>query len=174
MSAIQRFYPLMAVVAIAFSVVAVIAGQLGPDATLDWLNVTISEYAVADRGGITEAGMMALGLGSLALLGALRSTGAPVRGLPEWLLRIWSGALIVAAIVPTVPLGLDMTTEAQVHRYVSVAAFVALPAAAALLASRFAANRDWKPVARTMEWLALAAGSGWPRSPMSPCRATGS
>lgn len=160
MAAVKRFYPLVAALAITFSVVAVVVGQLVPDPYLDPLNVTVSEYAVADRGGVTEVAMAVLGLGSFALLGGLRVAGAPVRGWPERLLMVWSGALVVAAVVPTTPIGMDLTLTAQVHRYVSVAAFVSVPAAAALLVPRFAADPRWKPVARTVEWLALAGGLG--------------
>jgi hypothetical protein len=122
--------------------------------------VTVSEYAVSDRGGVTELAMVVLGLGSLILLKALKAAHAPVRGLPERLLWVWSGALIVAAVIPTTPIGHDLTLTAQIHRYVSVAAFVSLPAAAALLVPRLAADEAWKPVARTVEWLALAGGLG--------------
>ncbi|MDR8407748.1 DUF998 domain-containing protein [Nonomuraea sp. 3-1Str] len=153
-------YALVACLSIAFAVVAVVAGQLGPDPYLDPLNVTISEYAVSDRGGVTEVAMAVLGLGSLALLGGLRAVGAPVRGTPERLLLVWSVALVVAAVVPTTPIGQDLTLTAQIHRYVSVAAFVSLPAAAALMVPRLAADAAWKPVARVVEWLALAGGLG--------------
>ncbi|GGO79379.1 DUF998 domain-containing protein [Nonomuraea cavernae] len=160
MTAVKRLYPLVACVAIVFSVGAIVVGQLVPDPYLDPMNVTVSEYAVADRGGVTEVAIAVLGLGSLALLGGLRAAGAPVRGVPERLLAVWSGALVVAAVVPTTPIGADLTLTAQVHRYVSVAAFVSLPVAAALLVPRLAADPDWKPVARVVEWLALAGGLG--------------
>ncbi|MFI6505108.1 DUF998 domain-containing protein [Nonomuraea typhae] len=160
MAAVKRFFPHIAFLAIAFSVAAVVVGQLVPDPYLDPVNVTVSEYAVADRGGVTEAGMAVLGLGSFVLLVALRAAGAPIRGLPQWLLGIWSGALIVAAVVPTTPIGADLTMTGQIHRMVSIAAFVSLPAAAALLVPRFAADARWKPIARTTEWLALAGGLG--------------
>lgn len=160
MSAVKKACPLVACAAIAFAVAGVVAGQLGPDPHLDPLNVTVSEYAVADRGGVTEVAMAVMALGSLALLAGLRAVGAPVRGMPERLMLVWSGALFVAAVIPTTPLGADLTVAAQVHRYVSVAAFVALPAAGALLVPRLAADPVWKPVARTVEWLTLAGGLG--------------
>ncbi|MGN9837742.1 DUF998 domain-containing protein [Nonomuraea sp. H19] len=160
MTAAKRLYPLIASASILFSVVAVVVGQFGPDPYLDPLNVTVSEYAVSDRGGVTEVAMAVLGIGSLVLLAGLRAAGAPVRGMPERLLLVWSGALVVAAIVPTTPIGQNLDLAAQVHRYVSVAAFVALPAAGALLVPRLAANADWKPVARVVEWVALAGGFG--------------
>ncbi|MBB3729401.1 DUF998 domain-containing protein [Nonomuraea dietziae] len=94
------------------------------------------------------------------LLAALRAAGAPIRGLPERLLMVWSGALIVAAIIPTTPIGMDMTLTAEIHRWVSVAAFVSLPAAGALLVPRLAADERWKAVSRPVEWVALAGGLG--------------
>ncbi|WP_219471593.1 DUF998 domain-containing protein [Nonomuraea rhizosphaerae] len=154
----RRLYPLIACGAIVFAVVGVVVGQL--DASLDPLNMTVSEYAVSDRGGVTEIAMAVLGLGSLVLTLALKAADAPVRGMPEKLLMLWSGALIVAAVIPTTPLGDDLTLTAQIHRYVSVAAFVSLPAAAALLVPRLAADEAWKPIARTVEWVALAGGLG--------------
>ncbi|MEU4231282.1 DUF998 domain-containing protein [Nonomuraea sp. NPDC026600] len=156
----KRLYPIIACGSIVFAVVGIVVGQLVPDPDLNPLNVTVSEYAVSDRGGVTEAAMVVLGLGSLILLKALKAAHAPVRGLPERLLWVWSGALIVAAVIPTTPIGHDLTLTAQIHRYVSVAAFVSLPAAAALLVPRLAADEAWKPVARTVEWLALAGGLG--------------
>ncbi|MEV0351736.1 DUF998 domain-containing protein [Nonomuraea sp. NPDC050680] len=156
----KRLYPIIACGSIVFAVVGIVVGQLVPDSGLDPLNVTVSEYAVSDRGGVTEAAMMVLGLGSLILLKALKAANAPVRGLPERLLWVWSGALIVAALIPTSPIGADLTLTAEIHRYVSVAAFVSLPAAAALLVPRLAADEAWKPVARTVEWVALAGGLG--------------
>jgi hypothetical protein len=160
MSAVKKAYPLVALAAILFAVVGVVAGQFGPDPYLDPLNVTVSEYAVADRGGVTEVAMAVMALGSLVLLAGLRAAGAPVRGMPERLLMVWSGALLVAAVIPTTPLGADMDLAAQIHRYVSIAAFVSLPAAGALLVPRLAADAAWKPVARAVEWLALAGGLG--------------
>jgi hypothetical protein len=155
-----RIYPLIACASIAFSVVLTIVGQFGPDAYLDPLNVTVSEYAVSDRGGVTEIAMAVLGIGSLALLAGLRAMKAPVHGLPEKLLMVWSGALTVAAIIPTTPIGQSLDAAAHIHRYVSVAAFVSLPVAGALLVSRLAADARWKPVSRVVEWVALAGGFG--------------
>lgn len=160
MTAVKRLYPWIACASILFSVVAVVAGQFGLDPYLDPLNVTVSEYAVSDRGGMTEVAMAVLGIGSLALLAGLRSAGAPVRGAPQWLLAVWSVALVVAALVPTTPIGHDLDTAALVHRYVSVAAFVSLPAAGALLVPRLSSDASWKPVARVVEWVALAGGFG--------------
>ncbi|MGI5268360.1 DUF998 domain-containing protein [Nonomuraea sp. CA-218870] len=155
-----RAYPIVALAALTTGVSGVVAAQFGSGPYLDPLNATVSEYAVASRGGVTEFAMAAVALGSLALLAGLRSVRAPVRGMPEGLLMVWSGALLVAAAVPTTPFGDDPTVAAQIHRYVSIAAFVSLPAAGALLVPRLARDRVWRPVARTVEWVALAGGIG--------------
>lgn len=160
MKQVRRTYPLIALGAIVFSVIAVVVGQFGPDSYLDPMNITISEYAVSDRGGITEVAMAVLGLGSLALLQGLRNAGAPIKGAPEKLLMVWSVALIVAALIPTTPIGYDLDLTAQIHRYVSIAAFVSLPLAGAMLVPRFNADARWKAAARPVEWLALAGGFG--------------
>lgn len=143
-AAMGRVYPLIAGAAVVFSIIALVVGQVG--GSLDPMQVSISEYAVAERGGVTGIAMVVLGLGALALLGGLRAAGAPIKGLPEKLFLVWSGAMIIAPLFPA---------KALVY-----AAFVSLPAAAALLVPRFAADERWKAVARPVEWLALAGGFG--------------
>jgi hypothetical protein len=160
MQHLRRLYPLIACTGITAAIVAVILGQIDPDPHLDALSLTISEYTLADRGGVMEFAMVVLGVASMALLAGLRAAGAPVRGAPERLMTVWSGALLVASVVPAVPVGMDAATMAQVHRFALVAAFAALPAAAGLLVSRLAADERWRSVARPVEWLALAGGFG--------------
>jgi hypothetical protein len=84
----------------------------------------------------------------------MRAVRAPVKGWPAALLGVWSIALIAAAIVPATG------WAAQVHLWLSVAAFVSVPAAATQLVGRLGADDRWKAVARPLEWLALAAGLG--------------
>ncbi|MEV0972733.1 DUF998 domain-containing protein [Microtetraspora glauca] len=157
---VKRLYPMIACGGIVTAVVAAVVGQIDPDPYLDPINLTLSDYAVLDRSGATEVAMVVLGLSSLALLAGMRAVRAPVSGWPERLMLVWSLALVVAAIVPTSAIAEGMTWAAQVHRYVSVAAFVSLPAATALLVGRFAADDRWKAVARPVEWLTLASGIG--------------
>ncbi|MEV4102556.1 DUF998 domain-containing protein [Nonomuraea sp. NPDC049649] len=144
-----KVYPLVALAAIVSGVAGMVFGQFGPDARLDPLHTTAGEFAVAGRGGVTALATAVIALGSLALLAGLRAAGAPVRGTPERLLLVWSGALLTA------PFG-----AGPVSRYVTVAAFACLPAAGALLVPRLSGDQVWRPVARTVEWLALAGGLG--------------
>ncbi|GGP13829.1 hypothetical protein GCM10012278_67170 [Nonomuraea glycinis] len=152
MTAVKRLYPLVALAAITFAVAGVLTG---PGASM---NVSVSEYAVTGRGGVTELATAVMALGSLALLGGLRAAGAPVRGMPGRLFMVWSGALAVTAVIPATPLGPEQAVQA--HQWALAAALVSLPAAAALLVPRLAADADWRPVARVVEWLALAGGLG--------------
>ncbi|MFF5213213.1 DUF998 domain-containing protein [Streptosporangium sp. NPDC000396] len=160
MLALRRLYPLVACAGIAMAVVAAVVGQIDPDPYLDPLNLTISEYAALDRGGATEFAMACLGIASFALVVGLRAVKAPVGAAAERLMLVWSAALIVIAIVPTTAPGLALDLTAQVHRYVSVAAFVAMPAAGALMVARFSEDERWRVVARPVEWLALVGGFG--------------
>ncbi|WP_285706848.1 DUF998 domain-containing protein [Microtetraspora sp. NBRC 16547] len=157
---VKRLYPVLACGGIMIAVAAAVVGQIDPDPYLDPINLTLSDYAVLDRSGATEVAMVVLGGSSLALLAGMRAVRAPVSGWPERLMLVWSLALVVAATVPTSAVSEGMTWAAQVHRYVSVAAFVSLPAATAQLVGRFAADDRWKPVARPVEWLTLASGIG--------------
>ncbi|MEV7508552.1 DUF998 domain-containing protein [Streptomyces sp. NPDC091201] len=68
--------------------------------------------------------------------------------------------LVVAAVVPTDPLVAHVGGPALVHRYASIAAFVALPAAGLLLARRFEADDHARGTARWLRALACAALAG--------------
>src|SRR5690606_11290131 len=154
LTVMTKVYPLVALAAIVSGVAGIVFGQLGPDARLDPLHTTAGEFAVAGRGGVTALATAVIALGSLALLAGLRAAGAPVRGTPERLLLVWSGALLAA------PFG-----AGPVSRYVTVAAFACLPAAGALLVPRLAGDQAWRPVARAVEWLGLGGGLGVAAAP---------
>ncbi|GAA5057813.1 hypothetical protein GCM10023259_042180 [Thermocatellispora tengchongensis] len=160
LSRFTRVYPLLAAAGIALAAAAFVFGALTANSHLDTLNLTVSEYAVADRGGATGFAMTALGVAAFALTAGLRAVGAPVRGAPERLLLGWGSAMAVAGLVPALLGGAAPGLAVEAHRYASIAAFVGLPVAAGLLVGRFGADERWRPVARPFEWLALAGGFG--------------
>ncbi|WP_327669106.1 MULTISPECIES: DUF998 domain-containing protein [unclassified Streptomyces] len=144
-------------------VVAMMAALLAPrdtDPGLSPMSLTVSDFAALDRGGPIETAMASLGLVSLLLLAVARKRLPAMRGLPSVLLAIWGAGLVLAAVVPTDPLTTQLTGSAYVHRYASVAAFAALPAAGLVLAGRLG------PAAgRTAWWLRVlsllaVAGAG--------------
>lgn len=133
-----------ALLAAVLTVQAHLASEPGMDA---W-SLTISDYAVSNRGGPMETAMFVLGAASLALPLGLRAVGAPVGRLPALLLYGWSAGLMAAALIPTDPLHTpQLSTQGYVHRYVSVAAFVCLPVAALLAVRRLGADPGWSGAA---------------------------
>ncbi|MER7457131.1 DUF998 domain-containing protein [Micromonospora sp. NPDC126480] len=165
---------LLALGGIALAALLAVVGHLGVDGLDPW-SLTISDYAVSDRGGAIDAAMVVLAVASALLIAPLSATpstsggGAPSEpraGLVGVLLVTWVGGLLLAAAVPTNEPGLPMDTAAYVHRYASVAAFLALPVAGWSIAGRL-------PAGATSRWLrrlviasvALAAAMVWSAYP---------
>ncbi|RJL30078.1 DUF998 domain-containing protein [Bailinhaonella thermotolerans] len=137
-----------------------LAGHVQGEAGLTAFGHTISDFAAGDRGGSVETGMFLAGAASLVLLAGLRAAAAPLSRTVAGLLLVWVGGVIAGAVIPTTPAGLDLTASGYVHRYVSFAAFIALPVAGILMARRFRTVPDWRPVATPVLSLALATGAG--------------
>ncbi|MGQ5260385.1 DUF998 domain-containing protein [Micromonospora sp. ZYX-F-536] len=160
---------LLALGGIALAALLTVIGHLEVNDDLNPWALTVSDFAVSDRGGAIDVAMVVLALATVALLYGLRRTAPPqpAPGRPtELLLGAWSAGLLLAAVVPTNEPGTAMTTAAYLHRYASVVAFLALPAAGWLLARR----RDLAPAARTLRTLvvlslALAAAMIWSAYP---------
>ncbi|MFD3698868.1 DUF998 domain-containing protein [Streptomyces sp. NPDC058646] len=130
------------------------------DPELSPSSLTVSDFAALDRGGPIETTMFLLGAVSFVLLWVARRRLPSVRGLPSVLLAFWALGLAVAAVVPTDPLTTDLSTPAYVHRYASVLAFAALPAAGLLLARRLSADPRAARTALGLRLLSWAALSG--------------
>ncbi|MEU8087556.1 DUF998 domain-containing protein [Micromonospora sp. NPDC049101] len=159
---------LLALGGIALAALLTVIGHLEVNDDLNPWALTISDFAVSDRGGVIDVAMVVLALATVALLYGLRRTGPPRprAGTAELLLGGWVGGLLLAALVPTNEPGTAMTTAAYVHRYASVVAFLALPVGGWLLARR----PDLAPAARTLRTLvlfslALAAAMVWSAYP---------
>ncbi|MBP2708641.1 DUF998 domain-containing protein [Microbispora sp. RL4-1S] len=157
---VKRLYPVVACAGILVAIVTVVTTQVGGRPGLDPVSMPISRYAAEDGGGTIELAMAVLGLASLALLAGLRRAGAPISGWPTWLVGLWGAALIGAAVVPSAPPELGHTWQENVHLVLSAVAFVSVPLAATLMVGRLGDDELWKPVARAVEWLTLAAGLG--------------
>ncbi|MFG3553205.1 DUF998 domain-containing protein [Micromonospora sp. NPDC047557] len=139
---------------IAVAALLTVIGHLEVNDDLNPWALTISDFAVSDRGGVIDVAMVVLALATVALLYGLRRTGPPRPGAgrtAELLLGAWVAGLLLAAMVPTNEPGTAMTPAAYVHRYASVVAFLALPVGGWLLARR----PDLDAAARTLRALAL-------------------
>lgn len=165
---VTRSTGLLALGGIVVAALLTVIGHLEVNDDLSPWALTISDFAVSDRGGVIDVAMVVLALATVALLLGLRRTGPPRprAGTAELLLGAWVAGLLLAAVVPTNEPGTAMTTEAYLHRYASVVAFLALPVSGWLLARRPALA----PAARTLRTLvllslALAAAMVWSAYP---------
>ncbi|MFG1839143.1 DUF998 domain-containing protein [Micromonospora sp. NPDC049175] len=165
---VTRNTGLLALGGIALAALLTVIGHLEVNNDLNPWALTVSDFAVSDRGGVIDVAMVVLALATVALLWGLRRTGPPRprAGTAEVLLGAWVGGLLLAALVPTNEPGTAMTTSAYLHRYASVVAFLALPVGGWLLARR----PDLATAARTLRTLvllslALAAAMVWSAYP---------
>ncbi|MFG2053634.1 DUF998 domain-containing protein [Micromonospora sp. NPDC048930] len=123
---------LLALGGIALAALLAVLGHLEVNDDLNPWSLTVSDFAVSDRGGVIDAAMVVLAAASVVLLSALRRAG--VRRPARVLLVTWAAGLLVSAVIPTNEPGTAMGTAAYLHRYASVVAFLVLPAAGWLLA----------------------------------------
>ncbi|MEV1016366.1 DUF998 domain-containing protein [Micromonospora sp. NPDC049801] len=157
---------LLALGGIAVAALLTVIGHLEVNDDLNPWALTISDFAVSDRGGVIDVAMVVLALATVAVMYGLRRTGPPPGRAAELLLVAWVAGLLLAAVVPTNEPGTAMTASAYVHRYASVVAFLALPVGGWLLARR----PDLTPTARTLRALvvlslALSAAMVWSAYP---------
>ncbi|MFD0971655.1 DUF998 domain-containing protein [Plantactinospora endophytica] len=152
--------PLTLVAALGLSLTAAlgVAAHLAPDPGMSPLSLTISDYAVSNNGWPMNLAILVLGVTSLAVPLALRAARVGVGRLAEALLLVWCLGLIASALIPTDPIGVvELSTQGYVHRYVSVAAFVALPVATLLAIRRLAADARWRDAVRRLRALAVTS-----------------
>ncbi|MER7330282.1 MULTISPECIES: DUF998 domain-containing protein [unclassified Micromonospora] len=159
---------LLALGGIAVAALLAVIGHVEVNDDLSPWALTVSDFAVSDRGGVIDAAMVVLAAATAVLLPGLRHAHRSPAARPgraaELLLAAWIGGLLLAAVVPTNEPGLPMDTAAYVHRYASVVAFLALPLAGWLLAARLPAGaRAVRGL--TLVSLALAAAMVWSAYP---------
>ncbi|MEO3775370.1 DUF998 domain-containing protein [Micromonospora sp. B11E3] len=155
----SRTCGLLALGGIALATVLAVLGHLEVNDDLNPWSLTVSDFAVSDRGGVIDVAMTVLAAATALLIRALWRTGpgpdaggsrpgdngpgpagggssgrAGRRRVAGMFLAAWTAGLVTAAVVPTNEPGLPMDTAAYLHRYASVVAFLALPAAGWLLA----------------------------------------
>ncbi len=104
---------------------------------IDPVRRTISEYALSNIGWVFNVGVLALAVGSLAIIAALVLAGLARAGsLGAALGVVWAAALLVVMVFPKHNWAVGPSTNGQIHRIGSIVAFLALPAAVLLLTRR--------------------------------------
>lgn len=123
---------------------------------VDPVRRTISEYALGADGWMFDLGVSALAVGSVLVLFALvgarllgwGSTGAVALGL-------WAVTLLVVVAFEKTNWSVGPSVSGYIHRYASLAAFVALPVAALAL------GRRWRRDPRFGRYPAATTALGW-------------
>ncbi|MEU4674390.1 DUF998 domain-containing protein [Amycolatopsis sp. NPDC023774] len=115
----------------------------------DPIRDTLSSYTTTDP-GLLSASVLALAVGSLAVLGCLAAGGVPLPRTTRVLLSLWALGLATAAVFPaSYPPHPDLASG-EIHLYSCVVAFASLPAAALTLLEPLRGTAERELVAR---WL---------------------
>lgn len=128
---------------------------------VDPIRRTISEYALGADAWMFDVGVVALAIGSVAVMVALARAGIlrPLSGATV-LLAVWAIGMLTVVVFEKTNWSVGPSVGGYIHRYASLVAFLALPVGALLIARSqrgvpgFLANRVWTRV------LALAS-LGW-------------
>lgn len=152
-----RLFAVLGIAGASLAIVLVGALHLLPGtAQISPVQRTISEYALTDSGWAFNLGVIALALGSLAVLAALVSAGRATRWSAGTLLgAVWAAALVAIVLFPKHNWSVGPSTNGHIHRVASIVAFLALPVAVMLLTRRRGtARRDHPRSATAAFWLA--------------------
>jgi len=162
-----RLARLLAVSGICGALAAVIGvgilHVLPETAGVDQIRRTISEYALTELGWVFNFGVVALAIGSLAIVTSLVLTGLARGGsLGIALGAVWSAALLVVMLFPKHNWAVGPSTNGSIHRVASIVAFVCLPIAVLLLTWRTGSGTRERQAlsARIAFWLAVVS-LGW-------------
>jgi hypothetical membrane protein len=143
--------PLAAVGPVLFGIAAVVAPLLRPGHGI--LEESISSHAVGSYGWVQRSTFFALGLSSLVLALAVRSTttpAAPARA-GSALVAVWGVGAILGGTYPA------DDTYRSVHGVIATVSFIALALGILLLGRAFAADAAWRPLAGPTRVLGVTA-----------------
>ncbi|OZM70320.1 hypothetical protein CFN78_25680 [Amycolatopsis antarctica] len=120
---------------------------------------TISSYAVTNNGGgMLEASVLSLAIGSFTLLGALQAAGVPVTRTARTLLSAWAVGLVTAALFPASFGERVDPASGRIHQYACLIAFLSLPGVGFSLADRMRespALRRMRTVLLRLTWIGV-------------------
>jgi hypothetical protein len=131
---------------------------VGPSSAVDPVRRTISEYALVPGGWLFDVAVVVLALGSAAVLGALVAVGL-TRALsaPSVLVGLWCVGLLLVVAFEKTNWSIGPSVSGYIHRYASLAAFVALPVGALLLVRHWRGDRRWRAFTRPVTALSTLA-----------------
>ena len=126
------------------------------------LHEAVSYYVHGAHGWLLTLGLLAWGLGSVALLAGLAVTTKGIAGKTVLSgLAIWSLGVLLGGVFPADPPGRwdsPPSTAGLIHGNAALLAFVALPISALVLARRLRRSPEWHRVAGMLYVVAVASG----------------
>jgi hypothetical protein len=156
LSRTQAFFGMWAAASAVFLILAL--HVVPPSAQLDPIRRTISQYAAMETGWVFNVAVLALAVGSVAILGALVSARlAALTSVGSIALLVWSAALVAVVIFPRYNPAGGSAMTGGIHRAVSLVAFLSLPLAALLLARPWLRQSPWQAHARWVFGLGVAS-----------------
>jgi hypothetical protein len=157
-SVAARTWALSGTALVAAGVVAVLVLHVVALDEVDPVRRTLSQYALGPWKPVFDAGVLAVAIGSAAVLGGLVRTGlARGRGTAAALLAAWSVCLLVVVAFEKIDWSVGPTPTGYVHRYASLVAFLCLPVAALALGRAWRNHARWGGFARATLWLGVAS-----------------
>ena len=132
----SRTFALIAGGGIAAAALLAVIGHLDSNGGMDPWTLTVSDFAVSDRGGAIDIAMGLVAFATVVAVAGLWRAGIAIGAWATGLLAVWTGGVLLSAVVPTDEPGLPLSTAGAVHRYASIAAFLALPVGGWLLTRR--------------------------------------
>ena len=140
----------------AIALCAVLVGALHvlQAARVDTVRRTISEYALGDHGWMFDVGVIGLAVGSVLVLLALVGAGLLGRSSTAAVaLGVWAVTLLVVVAFEKANWSVGPSVGGYIHRYASLAAFVALPVAALALGRRWRRHPQFGRYSIGVRWL---------------------
>ena len=135
--------PVRLAAALGFAAVALCAALIGSlhavaAAQVNPIRRTISEYALGEFGWMFDVAVVGLSVGSLLVLLAIVRAGLlPWASLGSAALLTWSMTLLVVVAFEKANWSIGPSVGGYIHRYASLAAFLALPVAALAMGARW-------------------------------------
>ncbi|MFC0106673.1 DUF998 domain-containing protein [Kibdelosporangium aridum] len=133
---------------------------LPPSSQVSPVRRTISEYALLEDAWVFNVGVMALAIGSFAVIAALVSRQIIKPFSPaSILIGLWALCLIAIVVFPKNNWAIGPSFGGMIHRYASVVAFLTLPIAAIIVGRKAkAAWPTWLGVL-SLGWFAFILGA---------------
>lgn len=128
---------------------------LPPTAQVNPIRRTISEYALHETAWLFNLGLIAVALGSFAVLLALSRAGMTrLTSLGGLGLELWSAGLAAVVYFPKHNWSVGPSLSGDIHRAASLVTFLALPIGAIVIAWAWRRDARWRMCAM---WTAAAA-----------------